>query len=300
MRSDMMVGIVLSGVLAVVACTNHRAVQPVRQTQQLSTIEANIEKLKQAKQKLLVDPTDEAALSVIMTLIKDSNGINRANAASALGEVGEEHGDMIKNSTVPILIHMVESDDGADQFAALKALRAFGPHATAAIPILRTTLQSPDAQETWLAAETLGRMKAAARDAVPDLVNVIERHKPECLDDELHICRFAVQALGNIGPAAEVAQGDLVRLLNDSNPYLRAYAAVALLKIDPNRKEAVAVIAKLLTDPTVEVRRRTIWELRDAGKQARPAEALIKKAAGDSDDAVRMASSELLTRLRQK
>jgi HEAT repeat protein len=300
MRLGIMVSIVLAGILRVVACTNNHAVQSVPRTQQLSTIEANIEKLKQAQQRLLADPTDKAALSVIMTLIKDSNGINRVNAASMLGDVGEEHGEIIKDSVVPLLIHMVESGDGFDQYAALKALRGFGPHATAAIPSLRTMLQSPDAQKTWVAAEALGRMKAAAANAVQDLVDVIKRHKPECLDDELHICRYGLQALGNIGPGAAASTEYLVTLLNDANPYIRAYAAVALLKIDPNRKEATAVIAKLLTDPAVEVRRRTIWELRDAGRQARPAQAFVKKALGDRDDAVRQASSELMTVLRQE
>jgi HEAT repeat protein len=261
-------------------------------------IEANILKLEQAQQKLSADPTDTAALSVILTLIKDPNGINRSNAAHTLGQVGEEHGSVIKDIAVPVLIEMVERGDGFDRRAALKALRGFGPHATTATPVLRKMLQSPDAQNSWLAAETLGRMRAAAAEAVSDLVSTVKTRKNECRDDELHICRFAIQALGNIGPAAMQATADLTALLNDGNPYLRAYAAVALLRIKSNSKEAVTALDNLLANRDDNVRRRTMWELRDAGKEASPVKSLVNSALRDKDESVRRAASELLETLR--
>ena len=63
-------------------------------------------------------------------------------------------------------------------------------------------------------------------------------------------------------------------------------------------REAVQTIADLLADPDVEVRRRTIWELRDIGKEAKPVESAVKAALRDQDEAVRRAASELLQALQ--
>jgi FOG: HEAT repeat len=294
-----LISIALAEVLGLFSCTNDRAVQSVRRTDDPNaSVEANLIKLTEAKQKLLVDPFDKAALSIVLTLLNDPNGINRSNAANTLGEVGEKHGEIIAASAVPALIDRLERGDEGDQYSALKALRGFGPHAQLSIPIVKRFLQSPDAQKTWIAAETLGRMKGAAREVVPDLAEVIDKRKEECRDDELNICRFAIQALGNIGPAATEARASLSRLLNNHNLYLRAYAAVALIRIESSGQEAVQVIAKLLRDPNVDVRRRTIWELKDAGKEAKPAESDIRAALRDKDEAVRMAASDLLEHLK--
>lgn len=280
------------------ACSGNQAAPSTRQVQDANAeIEANILKLKEAKQKLSADPNDQAALSVILKLLKDANAINRSNAAAVLGEAGEEHGEVIKASAVPMLIEMIESGDEGDQYAALKALRGFGPHATAAIPILKKILLSPNSQQAWLAAETLGRMKAAAHDAVSNLLNAIKTRKSECRNDELHICRFAIQALGSIGPAAIAAKADLISLLADANPFLRSYAAVALIRIQPDAREAVQAIGSLLANTNVEVRRRTIWELRDIGREARPVASSVRTALRDQDEPVRRAASELLESL---
>ena len=103
--------------------------------------------------------------------------------------MGEQHGAVIKDSAVPILIDLVERGDGADQYATLKALRGFGPYATEAIQCYRKMLQSPDVQNTWIAAETLGRMKAAAVGAAPNLVNIVKKRKDECRDHETRSLR---------------------------------------------------------------------------------------------------------------
>ncbi len=84
MRSRFILGTVIAALLVVEGCTDYQAVQSVRRPEEPNAaIEANILKLQEAKQKLSADPTDRAALSVILTLIKDPNGINRSNAANA-------------------------------------------------------------------------------------------------------------------------------------------------------------------------------------------------------------------------
>lgn len=288
-------GFLISSLVSGASCAKPSQVAPVAQNSDPnSAIEANIQKLREAQKRLSQDPRDKEALSVFITLLKDPNGINRANAASVLGEVGEENGAAIRGSAVPLLINMVEHGDGFDQYAALKALRGFGPHATEAIPILRANLASPVVQNTWIAAEALGRMKGAAAEAAPDLVRAIKANQDECLNDELNICMFAARALGGIGAAAKEASSDLTTLLSQVSLYTRIYVATALIRIQPTHQEALSAIGALSKDPNVTIRRLTLWELKDIGTDAEPAENIIKTALGDTDEAVRTAAAQIL------
>jgi HEAT repeat protein len=239
------------------SCQDRGPLQPVAQqtANPNAAIEANIQRLREAQDKLSKNPKDQEALSVFLSLLKDPNGINRSNAAAVLGEVGEDNGAAISAAAVPELINMVQNGDDYDQYAALKALRGFGPHATEAIPILRANLAAPDIQKTWVVAEALGRMKGSAYEAVPDLVKVIKANQSQCLNEAQNICRFAAQALGNIGPAAKDALPELISLLDHQNPYVRIYAAAALIRIQPKNQEALQSMSSLLKDQNVDVRR---------------------------------------------
>jgi HEAT repeat protein len=142
-------------------------------------------------------------------------------------------------------------------------------------------------------------MKGSAYEAVPDLVKVIKANKSQCLNDALNICRYAAQALGNIGPAAKDAIPDLISLLDHQNPYVRIYAAVALIRIQPKNQEALNSISSLLKDQNVDVRRYTLWRLEDIGKEARPAKNVVKASMSDSDEEVRNTASKILKALRE-
>ena len=136
MRVSLTRSIAMTLLLAAVACGNYQPVQSVNGTEGPADIEANIRTLNEAKKTLSADPTNKV-LSVILTLIEDKNGINRANAADALGDVGEHHGAAIKEPAIPVLVDMIERGDGFDQYARLKALRSFGLYAKDALSVLK-------------------------------------------------------------------------------------------------------------------------------------------------------------------
>jgi len=102
------------------------------------------------------------------------------------------------------------------------------------------------------------------------------------------------QALGSIGSAAKQAIPDLLPLLNHLNSYLEADVAVAIIRIEPGNNQALTVLKNLLNDEDVEIRRDTIWTLKDSGKEAKPAQKIIKTSLLDKDEAVRIAASQLL------
>jgi HEAT repeat protein len=265
-------------------------------SQSTKQIEANIERLREAQSKLLKNPNDKQALSVILSLMRDKNGINRANAAAVLGEVGEDVSGSINDEAVPALINLLDKGDEFDKRAAACALRKFGPHAKAAIPVLIKNLTPSDRDVAWCSAEALGTMNELAYEAVPDLVKVIKEGQSEYQDNSsTNISPFATKALGEIGSAAKDAVSDLASLLNHKNPYFRIRLAVAIIRIDPTNQQALGVLESLLKDQDVEVRRNTIWTLKDIGEEARPAKNLVRTVyLKDSDASVTSAASELL------
>ena len=75
------------------------------------------------------------------------------------------------------------------------------------------------------------RMGAAAAPAVPDLI--------EMLGSERYLSVLAMQVLGSIGPEAHAAVPALIARLSDKNASTAASAGVALMRIDPNRRDLV-------------------------------------------------------------
>ena len=81
-------------------------------------------------------------------------------------------------------------------------------------------LDLPDADDRKHAAETLGHIGPAAKDAVPHLVELLK-------DPDEDVRRAAADALGKIGPEAKDVVPHLVELLKDPGEYVRRAAADA-------------------------------------------------------------------------
>lgn len=114
------------------------------------------------------------------------------------------------------------------------------------------------------------------------------------LDATRFACRFAVESLGKIGPAAACAVPDLEALLDHKNPYFRISLSVSLMRLDPKSQKALAALKVLLQDPDSEIRRKTVSSLEDIGPEAAPAKALVKVALKDSDPDVRDIAARVL------
>jgi hypothetical protein len=66
------------------------------------------------------------------------------------------------------------------------------------------------------------------------------------------------------------------------------------MRINPNNRDALKELGWLLKEQDVQVRRVTMWELGDSGKEAAPARTVIRGALADSDESVRIAATKLL------
>jgi HEAT repeat protein len=256
---------------------------------------AKNERLMAAQKRLLANPQDNEALSVVLEMLRsDPSIVARSNAAATLGTVGAKHGEAIKARAIPALIYALDKDSMSAPDSAARALVKFGPLAKDAIPVLRKRLTPSDTSIAWSSAEALGAIGPEAREAVPDLLRVIKDNQETYLNDSVHICGLSTEALGEIKPPAQEVIPELKSLLTHRNPYFRARLSVAMIRIDPANQDALKELKSLLADQDVQVRRRTIWSLKDIGSEAKPAESLIRAATTDTDESVRNSAAESL------
>jgi hypothetical protein len=137
-------------------------------------------------------------------------------------------------------------------------------------------LRSADAEDELGAILALGLYGPDARDAVPLLVQELDKHK----DVDMH-SHNVVLTLGKIGPAARAAIPELSKRL-DANRSLaregqfaiwipRLEAATALVKIDPGNRQALDTFREALGNNDID--HRTVYEaaircLDDIGPEA--------------------------------
>jgi HEAT repeat protein len=117
---------------------------------------------------------------------------------------------------------------------ALDALE-FGGDSTLkpAFPILVETLEITDAPGWRIrAAEMLAKIGTESAPAVPQLTAML--HTPKTDWSRAQLCASAAKALGRIGPAAQAAAPDLLRVSQDDDEEVARIAADALSKIRAN------------------------------------------------------------------
>ena len=125
-------------------------------------------------------------------------------------------------------------------------------------------LDLPDAEDRKHAAETLGKIGAEAKDAIPRLVELL-------MDPEEAVREAAARALGQIGWAAKDAVPKLIALLKDTHDYVRQVAAGALGEIGTQAEDAVPHLIELLKDPGEGVREAAAGALGRIGPAAKDA-----------------------------
>lgn len=140
---------------------------------------------------------------------------------------------------VPALLKALKDQDAAVRGAGIDALSQMGSAAHVAIPDLIKALDDSDPDVPWRAANALGTMGS---NAAPALTNALREKRGA-------VRRLVVDALGEIGAAAKVAVPVLVQILErDNDGELRWRAADALGAMGAQAKSAVPVLRRLVTD----------------------------------------------------
>jgi HEAT repeat protein len=147
-----------------------------------------------------------------------------------------------EGKTVPQWAEELNSDEFRQQWHAAYVLGTLGPQAAPAAPALHAVLDVNSGKNEYarsMAAWALGRIGAAAAAEIPFLTETMRTTKL------LAVRRSTAEALGNFGPAAKSAAGDLLKMLDNEDDITRVNAAAALWKIDRDPKAVPALLAML-------------------------------------------------------
>ena len=143
---------------------------------------------------------------------------------------------------------------------------------------LLSQLTVPDVNDRIYAAQELGEIGSAAKDAVPSLIKALKDE-----DEVVRIC--AAEALRRIGELkAQVST--LIELLKGTNKYVCALAAETLGKIGRAAKKAVPELREVLKDKEEKVRRAAANALAGIGQAAKKAIPDLVETLKDKDQEV--------------
>ena len=139
--------------------------------------------------------------------------------------------------------------------------------------------------ERWIAAREIGRMGAAAREAVPALLAAIEHTK---------YASALGTALGRIGP---VALPEIREALRTGSPAVRTECLRALEGMGLAARDAIPVVRAHLGDPDRNVRFRAIAALTTIAGDDQETIATLAELAVDEDEIIRDVAARTLADL---
>jgi HEAT repeat protein len=187
-----------------------------------------------------------AGVRALTTLLKRENVNTRWMAARILSENGPG-----AKAAVRALIETLKDTERSPRIWAAVALGSIGPGAKAAVPALAKTSKTDEFNQIrWHAAASLVQI-ASEKAVVPQLIEAVRG--PE-IDDYLHARQRATEALGQLGAAARPAVPALVEALRDKNPGIRPTAAAALGEIGPDAQDAIPALTAALKEKDENVR----------------------------------------------
>jgi HEAT repeat protein len=181
-------------------------------------------------------------------------------------------------------------------------------------------LQSSDVQSRRAAARMLGQCGSTEERVVTALTNSVT-------DQDLEVRMLAIDGLSRIGKPAAAGLPALKSSLHDSDPHLKVQAALAILKIESNNRDAESVLIaamrdgngrvmlavgmlgkdgawavpeliEMLSHQKPQIRALAAQTLGRIGPAAATAKAALERTAQDSNPAVRQAATEALERVQ--
>jgi HEAT repeat protein len=197
---------------------------------------------------------------------------------------------------------------------------------TAALPVIRRTLQDPaaDAPKRKAALKAAAILGARAAEAIPDVAQALAdpAYAPEAAlalsfmgspavptlrdavkaDDPI-VRREALRSLGKLRERASIDPQIVVPLLLDAiadpDSSVRNVAVTYLGIVRDSPDKEVAGLIKALSDPEAEVRQAAAVALAAYGTLAEPAIPALRKAANDPDDEVKREAGRALVHLAE-
>jgi HEAT repeat protein len=213
----------------------------------------------------------ETALTGLVAALNDKSPLVRAAGAFALGTIGPG-----ATSSAPHVRERLADPDLKVRVASARALWQITGDTTASVPVLVAALNHPNA---WDSALALGAMREAASNAVPALIELVQREK---VPRPLREMPVSALALGHIGVPAVPA---LIKITTHQDSRVRTSAAIALGFVGAKAADAIPYLVPLLRDSNSDVRRAATLALGniDSGQHPSVLVPALIKLANDED-----------------
>lgn len=200
-------------------------------------------RVETAKAVASIDPTNEAAIPMLVEALKDKTGKVRKRAAQCLGDLGPG-----AKSAVAVLIKAIKDPDPAVSWAAIDALGQIGPDANSAVPGLVEALS--DASTRGAAVDALGQIGRNAQAAIPALEMVLK-------EDDVTVRWAAASSLVRIGGPG-VKAGVRYLLETATHNRERNWTDAYNILMAPTAREALPALLDVVRDAAV---RDIAWDI---------------------------------------
>lgn len=204
---------------------------------------------------LMLSPRPKELAPFFRIFLKDDDLTTRCQAAAALYQVDPT---TLKEG-LPVVRKVVQDGSPNTWSMAVSALGWFGPAAKEALPDLMNMLKRPEAR--GYGYMIVQACRSIGPDAVPVLLELFQ-------DPQAYYRSQAQQTLSDIGPDAIPK---LRPALQHANPAVRQMAVEVLKQFGPGARLAVADLAKCLKDEDANVRSRALSALEGLGPDAKEA-----------------------------
>jgi len=224
----------------------------------------------------------DAAVQTLSRLVADESSDVRTEAALGLGALA-----VPEAAAVPPLIALLKTQRGTDDDPLVGgALARMG--AVAALPLVEAALEA-DVGRCRLFLRPLKRMGQTAEPVVARLVPLLET-------TEVRIRRRAANAFGYLRIDSPFARIRLEATLQDHDPRVRQYAAIALVANGATSTDAVMRALELLASRDAVVDRDNVRDvIASLGAEAMPA--LLEEGLQSSSPIVRLEVRKVLARI---
>jgi HEAT repeat protein len=268
--------------------------------------------LAEPLQKVIADPDPEVAtralravedLAVVQTYIRDHKLVlpkedsaeeKKSEEKQPAPPAGEQFLEPALEKLQPAVLEALTSTNPTVRLGAVQVLERREPVPRAAAGALVERLGDSSLFVRWAAARVLGHFKGQ------EIEGMVSGLGKLLLDRDLSVRLAAASTLETLGRTAKDAVPALIDASTRGDPEVREAILKALGAVGPGadpeqRKEAVHVLARQLSDPDYRVRRSSATALgRFPSADIADAESALKQALSDEDGEVRRYATEAL------
>ena len=190
-----------------------------------------------------VGPKAGPAVGALLQALNDQDPLVRAYAAHAMGNIAPGIAADKKDAVVKALVKLAVDPNKLVRREVREALLTIGAPSSITIPLLIKVLEEAKPEAVVMALETLSQ---EGKKAVPSLCKALDHEKA---------CYWACLVIEQIGPEAAEAVPHLMNCLERKEPEVRLEALLALAAIGEAAKPAASKVIELLeSDPQLGVR----------------------------------------------